>query len=113
MLPAIVAATLALTFNRDIAPIIWRRCAPCHYPGGVAPFSLLSYDDLKQRAALVRSVTRQRIMPPWKPEPGKGEFEDERRLSDAELGAIQQWIADGASEGDSLDRHVPPAWTSG
>ena len=72
MVSAIAVAALALTFTRDIAPIIWSRCAPCHRPGQIAPFGLLTYDDVKQRAALVGEVTARRLMPPWKPEPGKG-----------------------------------------
>jgi len=113
MVSAIAGAALALTFTRDIAPIIWSRCAPCHRPGQIAPFSLLSYDDLKRRTALVAEVTARRIMPPWKPEPGKGVFAGERRLRDRELQMIQQWIADGAPEGDAADLPPQPVWTAG
>ncbi|HKD36401.1 MAG TPA: hypothetical protein VKB78_06355, partial [Pirellulales bacterium] len=31
----------ALTFHRDIAPIVFDHCAACHRPEGSAPFSLL------------------------------------------------------------------------
>ncbi len=113
MIPAIVAATLAVTFNKDIAPIIWKRCTSCHRPGQSAPFSLLTYSDVKQRASLIGAVTARRIMPPWKPEADKGEFEDPRRLTDEELQTIQQWIEDGAREGDARDLPPVPTWTSG
>src|SRR5205809_3125190 len=112
MVPAMIAAMLALTFTKDIAPIIWARCATCHRPGGIAPFSLLSFADVKQRATLIRAVTTRRIMPPWKPEPGKGEFADARRLSDAEIAAIEQWIDQGAAEGDPAHLAPLPAWSS-
>ena len=36
-----------ITFNRDVAPIVFRTCAACHHPGGAGPFSLLSYADAK------------------------------------------------------------------
>ena len=108
-----IAAALALTFTRDIAPVIWSRCAPCHRPGQIAPFSLLTYDDVKPRAALVGEVTARRLMPPWKPEPGKGAFAGERRLSDRELSLIQQWIAAGAPEGNPADLPPAPAWNNG
>jgi tetratricopeptide (TPR) repeat protein len=113
MVSTIAAAALALTFNRDIAPIAWRRCATCHRPGEIAPFSLISYSDVKHRATLIGTVTARRIMPPWKPEPGKGDFADERRLTDVELATLLQWIADGAPEGDPADLPPPPAWNSG
>jgi tetratricopeptide (TPR) repeat protein len=108
-----VGAQSSLTFNRDIAPIIWARCSPCHRPGEVGPFSLITYDDVKQRAGLIASATSRRIMPPWKPERGKGEFEGDRTLSDRELQAIQQWVAHGAVEGDPGDLKSPPNWNAG
>src|SRR5262249_30265238 len=89
----------ALTFNHDIAPIVRARCATCHRPGEIGPFSLLTYADGKQRLTQIKIATERRIMPPWKPEPGKGEFEGARRLTDAELALIQEWIANGAPEG--------------
>ena len=63
-----------LTFNRDIAPIVFSRCSSCHRPGGGGPFSLLTYDDVRRRAKQIATVTRSRYMPPWKPEAGYGEF---------------------------------------
>ena len=97
-----------LTFT-DIAPIVWARCATCHQPGEIGPFSLLTYDDVKRRATQIAEVTSRRLMPPWKPEPGKGDFESERRLTDVELQKIQQWISDGALEGDAAELPPRPA----
>jgi tetratricopeptide (TPR) repeat protein len=108
--PSLAGAQPRLTFNKDIAPIVWRRCASCHRPGEVGPFSLLTYDDVRRRAAQIAVVTSRRIMPPWKPEPGRGEFLNERRLTDPELQSIQQWIATGAVEGDAADLPPAPNW---
>jgi hypothetical protein len=50
---AVIAAHAAapkVTFYRNIAPIVYRECAPCHRPGESAPFSLLTYDDVKRHA---------------------------------------------------------------
>ncbi|HKV81576.1 MAG TPA: hypothetical protein VJP02_25740, partial [Candidatus Sulfotelmatobacter sp.] len=33
----------AVTFDRDIAPIMFRSCAMCHRPGEAGPFLLLTY----------------------------------------------------------------------
>ena len=76
-----------------------RSCAPCHHSGGAAPFSLLSYDDVKKRAGQIAAVTRSGYMPPWLPEAGYGEFADERRLSAEEIRLIGEWVAAGAPEG--------------
>jgi len=108
MLPAVLAAAVALSFNRDIAPIVWARCATCHRAGEIGPFSLVTFDDVKRRATQIAEVTSRRVMPPWKPRPGQGEFESERRLTDEELQKIQQWIRDGAPEGDAADLPARP-----
>ncbi len=68
-----------LTFTKDVAPIFYRHCASCHHPGGRAPFSLLTYEDVAGRARLIAAVTEQRTMPPWQPEPGYAQFVGERR----------------------------------
>ena len=103
----------AVTFNRDIAPIIYKNCATCHRPGEVAPFSLLSYSDVAKRAALIASVTAKRYMPPWKPEPGFGEFADQRRLTEKEIALIDEWATNGAAEGDPNEKPTPPQFQDG
>jgi tetratricopeptide (TPR) repeat protein len=102
-----------VTFSADIAPIIFERCAGCHRPQGAAPFSLLTYAAVKQRAGVIAQATKARLMPPWKSEPGYGEFIGHRRLTDAEISLIEKWAADGAPEGDARDLPPVPAWTDG
>jgi tetratricopeptide (TPR) repeat protein len=89
-----------VTFSRDIAPILYSQCAACHRPGGPAPFSLLTYADARQHATQIAAVTRSRVMPPWKPEPGSGPFVGERRLTDAQILLIDRWVTAGAAAGD-------------
>jgi Flp pilus assembly protein TadD/mono/diheme cytochrome c family protein len=103
----------AVTFSRDIAPIIFQQCASCHRPGEAAPFSLLTYEDASQHARQVALVTKNRYMPPWKAEPGYGEFAGARRLSDQQIALIQQWVDQGAVAGDPRDLPPPPQWQSG
>src|SRR5262245_5728321 len=102
-----------LTFNKDIAPIVFERCGRCHRPGQSAPFSLLSYEDVKKRAKQIAEVTASRYMPPWLPEPGFGEFANDRRLTVEQLDRIQQWIAEGAIEGVASDLPRLPQWPEG
>src|SRR5689334_14998424 len=115
---AIVALALMLgagakaadvTFYRDIAPIIHHDCAPCHRPGESGPFSLLTYEDVKRHASQISAVTKRRFMPPWLPEPGYGDFVEERRLSDAQIQLIADWVKQGALAGSPAD--APPAPT--
>jgi tetratricopeptide (TPR) repeat protein len=105
--PPLGGQSLTPTFTKDIAPIIFANCSSCHRPSGSASFSLLSYADVKSRAHLVASATARRFMPPWKPEPGAGEFVGVRRLSDTQIATIQKWVDEGTPEGDAAA--LPPA----
>jgi tetratricopeptide (TPR) repeat protein/mono/diheme cytochrome c family protein len=105
-------AAPAVSFTHDIAPLVFEHCASCHRPGAAA-FSLLTYDDVRPRARQIAQATKSRYMPPWKPEPGHGDFVGARRLSDAEIDTIERWVADGAHEGDRAAMPLTPTWTSG
>jgi mono/diheme cytochrome c family protein len=105
--PAAAASDRPVTFTKDIAPIMYQNCAVCHRSGDVAPFALMTYDDVKKRAKQVAAVTHSRYMPPWKAEPGYGDFQDARRLSDEQIATIRKWADTGAAEGDAKD--LPPA----
>jgi hypothetical protein len=113
VLTVTAVAAAAPTYNKDIAPILYQNCAGCHRPGEVAPFSLLTYQDTAKRAALIAGVTKARVMPPWKAEPGYGDFRDARRLTDEQLELIQQWAKAGAPEGDAKSKPTPPTFTDG
>jgi hypothetical protein len=101
----------APTFNKTIAPIIFQHCAPCHRPGQAGPFNLLGYADVKKHAADIVSATQKRYMPPWLPEPGCGDFLDERRLAADKIELIKKWFAAGAAEGAPSDLPPLPKWT--
>lgn len=102
-----------VTFNRDIAPILFHSCAICHHPGEAGPFALLTYADAKARARQIAAVTAKRFMPPWLPEPQELKFADELRLSEDQITLIQKWVAEGASEGAPGDLPPPPHFVPG
>jgi Flp pilus assembly protein TadD len=123
------------TYNEHVAPILFARCATCHRPidsaeaGGTgeagtndpddplciagAPFSVLDYAAVARRANAIASAVQQRGMPPWLPEPGHGDFVNERRLSDGEIATIAAWASHGAPEGDAAKRPAIPTFPSG
>lgn len=102
-----------VTFNRDIAPIIFHSCSTCHHPGEAGPFPLLTYSDVKKHARQIADVTQARTMPPWLPQPQELKFADELRLTDKQLDLIQRWVAQGALEGDATDLPPQPKFTQG
>ncbi len=114
-----------VTFSRDIAPILHRSCVRCHRPNGVAPMSLVTYEDVQPHAVRImrRTGIRDRMgtMPPWYVEKDVGiqHFKDDPSLSDDEIAAIATWARAGTPQGDPAD--MPPplefddsgAWTLG
>jgi Flp pilus assembly protein TadD len=110
-LPALAQSGPA--FSREIAPIIFEACTPCHRQGGPGPFSLASYKEVRQRAAQIVQVTRSRFMPPWKVEPAIGHFQGQRPLSDAEIATLEAWVAVGTPEGNPAEAPALPAFPNG
>lgn len=101
------------TYNRDVAPILFKHCVSCHRPGEIGPFSLMDYKDSAKRAEFLAEITHSNRMPPWKPEPGFGEFKEERRLTESEKSTIKEWAKAGAPEGDPKDLPKIPTFSSG
>lgn len=102
-----VPSKAAVNYAEHVAPILNKRCAECHRPGEVAPFSLIGYENAKKWAAMVASVTESRRMPPWKATEGFGEFADVNRLTPEEIQTLKVWSEAGARRGDP--KKEPPA----
>jgi len=109
----IPAANQQVTFNRDIAPILFRSCTGCHRPGEAGPFPLLTYKDAKSHARQIAAVTQTKFMPPWLPEPGEFKFADELHLTDKQIELIAKWAEGGAMEGAASDLPPTPNFVEG
>lgn len=102
-----------VTFNKDVAPIVFANCASCHRPGGDAPFSLMTYADAAKRSADMAEQTLAGHMPPWLPEGGDFPIAGARRLTGAQINTIQRWAETGAAEGQASDLPKAPQFSSG
>jgi Flp pilus assembly protein TadD len=118
-LAAAPARAQTFTYTEDVAPLLADHCAMCHHPGGSAPFSLLTYADVKRHAAQIATVTANRYMPPWKADPRDGPFVGQHPLRRAEIRLLRDWVDAGAPEGQSSVDSRPssaagrPPWTNG
>ena len=101
-----------IRFFNDIAPVIYKNCAPCHHVGGSGPFPLLNYDDVKRHARQIAAVTARRYMPPWLPQSGYGEFSGQRQLTSGQIRLIQEWVAQGAPAGSPASIEAAPQFAS-
>jgi hypothetical protein len=97
----------SVTFNKDVAPILFKSCVECHRPGEAAPMSLLSYKDARPWARSIREKVVSREMPPWHADPRFGQFSNDASLTKAEIDTITAWVDGGAQEGNPRD--LPPA----
>lgn len=96
------------TWTDGIAKIMYANCTSCHRTGGIAPFSLLTYDDASANALGIDYAITS-TMPPWNADPNYKRYAHERVLSQSDIAKIQQWIANGTPSGDL--RFAPPAPT--
>ncbi len=116
--PSSAAETSSVSFNEQIAPIVFKNCSSCHRPGEGTPFPLLSYRDVKKRGSLIVDVVTRGYMPPWPPAKGWGHFRDDRRLSESDVALIEKWVDTGMAEGPAdklppLPKFPAGGWTLG
>ncbi len=102
-----------VTFNKDVAPIFNKNCAECHRPGEAAPFSTLTYQEVRPWAKSIREKVASRVMPPWHADPHVGEWANDRRLRQAEIDTVVAWVDGGAREGDPKDLLPAPKFVDG
>ncbi len=104
----------ALTFHRDVRPLIETHCSSCHRENGIGSF-VLGYDEdewqdgMAPWAPAVVDAVKTRMMPPWKPDPACRDYAHSRRLSDAEVAVFTDWAAAGYLEGKPGDYKAAPA----
>jgi hypothetical protein len=97
-------ASVGVTFNKDVLPILQKNCQTCHRPGEIAPMSFLTYKDARPWARGMKTAVVNRQMPPWFADPAYGHFANDKRLSDADISTISAWADQGAPEGEEKDK---------
>jgi hypothetical protein len=100
------AITSKYTYNDDVFPIVRDRCGSCHVTGGIAPMSLMTYEEAFPWAESIRAELVAAHMPPWHAEEGFGEFKSAHTLSSKELDVILTWASGGNPRG-ALDQKLP------
>ena len=103
-------ASKAVTFTKDVLPILQKNCQTCHRPGEIAPMSFLTYKDARPWAKAMKEAVVSRQMPPWFADPNYGHFANDRTLSDAGIKTLVAWADGGAVEGDPKDAPAPVQW---
>ncbi|MBX5483780.1 MAG: hypothetical protein IRZ16_18305 [Myxococcaceae bacterium] len=99
----------AVTWYRDVLPLVQQHCQSCHVEGGIASFPLTSYENAFQRHELIAQQVSTGAMPPWMPDDeGCTPLQDSRRLTADEIAIFEAWDQLGAPAGDTKDAPPPP-----
>ncbi len=110
------------TYHNRISRIVQAHCVECHREGGVAPFSLTTYEDVKSHAPMIKQVVERGIMPPWfaaaSEEAAAAEerktslWANDRSLSETDKADLLAWISGSRAEGDASDAPKLRSFTS-
>ena len=111
--PAAAIASTQITYAHDVAPILARNCETCHRTGQIGPMPLTSYTQAAAWRGDIKKWTSDRQMPPWKADPGAGDFQDSRRLSNHDVATLAKWADAGAPQGDPRLIPAPPHFRDG
>src|SRR5215813_4632664 len=107
------ASAAAVTFTKDIAPILQKSCQGCHHADGVAPMSLVTYDEVRPWARAMKTRTALRsqrgAMPPFFVEKNIGiqKFKHDPSLTEEQIVKIGQWADSGAPRGNAAEMPKP------
>jgi peroxiredoxin len=103
-----------VSYARDVAPILSRKCVHCHSAGNIGSWSMNSFRKVKGMASMIEEVLLTRRMPPWDADPHVGKFLNDSSLSVPESQTLLRWIQQGALRGEDADDpletvQAPPA----
>jgi hypothetical protein len=93
----------AVSYAKEVAPILEKRCVGCHSEGNIGPFALSSYEDVKTWSAMIQEVILDRRMPPWDADPKYGKFKNDCALTGPEMRTLVCWLKEKCPRGEGED----------
>jgi hypothetical protein len=105
--------TTAVTFYKDVAPLLQKNCETCHRPGQIAPMTFQTYESARPFARAIKAAVLSKKMPPWFADAGSGHILNDRSLKPAEIDTLVKWADAGAPAGNPKDGPRPIAWPDG
>jgi mono/diheme cytochrome c family protein len=107
-------ATPAVTFARDVAPILQKNCQECHRPGAVGPMSLRTYEEVRPWVRAIKQRVVDREMPPYRYDKvGIQHLKGDLRLTEADIQTIARWVDSGSPLGNAADMPAPMQFPDG
>jgi mono/diheme cytochrome c family protein len=98
-----------VTYAKDVAPILQASCQECHQVGSIGPMSLMTYEEVRPWADLIKVQVESRNMPPYHYDTGIGiqELKHDGRLTEAQVQTIVSWVDQGSPMGNPADLPAP------
>lgn len=113
----LACAEPAVTFYKQVLPVLQKHCQSCHRAGEAGPMALTSFAEARPWAKSIRQAVLEKRMPPWHADPDVGVFANARVLSADETRILTAWAEQGATEGNRVDapppRHFVDGWNIG
>ena len=100
----------AVSYTRDVAPVLAEACASCHREGGVAPFAMDSHAMVQGWSPMIREVLMTKRMPPGQIDRHIGEFVNDRLIDVADIRNIIAWADAGAAKDGDTDPLAELTW---
>lgn len=100
------------TWSGEVAQLFYDKCSKCHHPGGLAPVSLMTYDEVSPMSTIISQYITNDEMPPWPPDNSYQEYLHTRSLSSIEKTTVLNWLNTGLPQGNSAAIPPPPVYTN-
>lgn len=100
------------TWTDGIACIIYSHCSSCHNQTGIAPFPLMTYDDVYQNRYSIAASVQAKKMPPFPASQDKMKYAHANTLTDHEIDEIVDWVNNFAPLGNASNIPTPPTYSS-
>lgn len=80
-----------VSFDKEIVRIVTRKCLMCHSENNLSvPFT--TYEETRPWARAIEEEVLRRHMPPWRAQPGYGQFANDIGLTSRELAFLVGWV---------------------
>ena len=100
------------TWSGEVAQLFYDKCSKCHHPGGLAPVSLMTYDEVSPMSTIISQYITNDEMPPWPPDNSYQEYLHTRSLNSTEKTTVINWLNNGLPQGNSAAIPPPPVYTN-
>jgi len=97
----------ALTYYKDIKPLLDKNCVSCHTKGCIGPFHLNDYKEVYKIRHLIANEVKSKRMPPWHAGEKCQDYLDNPSMSELEIKKIVDWVGTGGTEGKLADYTKP------